>query len=69
MIHFTLYIVTTLRNRLSFKSGQKKTDSFDLFHYNTDTDEPWSKFTYINKLTPVLFRTLSLHIMITNLKI
>ena len=37
MVYLTLYIVTTLRRKLSFKAGQKKmkTDSFDLFHYNT----------------------------------
>ena len=69
MIHFTLYIVTTLRNRLSFKSGQKKTDSFDLFHYNTDTDEPWSKFTYINSWLQYFFVRFPYDIMITNLKI
>ena len=60
MVYLTLYIVTTLRRKLSFKSGQKKmkTDSFDLFHYNTGA---WSYLQLTcNKLIPVLFRTLSL---------
>ena len=36
--------------RLSFKSGQKKlkSDSFDLFHYNTD--EPWCNLYIISWL-------------------
>ena len=50
MVYLTLYIVTTLW--LSFKSWQKKikTDSFDLFHYNTDA---WSYLQITcNKLIP-----------------
>ena len=59
IVYILHYIVTTLRQAEFWIWTKKmKTDSFDLFHYNT---KAWSYLQITcNKLIPVIFRTLSL---------